>query len=159
MITFVFLFVYKSSGRENSELKELVAQREREKEAALRQQMLANGGNSSPRTGNAATANKFTDILDGHADLNKPKDAFNRVRTPYSSGFLFTVQPDTAQSSLKRQIGVDGAADSTGRGGANGGGVNVPRQKDDALGEGRQRLLKIMKDSSGVGAKGRNGAG
>ena len=139
-------------------MKELIAQREREKEIALRQQMLTSGGNSSPRTGATTAVNKFTNILDGSSDLNKPKDAFNRVRTPYSSGFLFTVQPDTVQSTLlQRQSGVDGAADSTGLGGGSSG--IVPRHKDDALGEGRQRLLKIMKDSSGVGARGRNGAG
>ena len=137
---------------------ELIAQREREKDAVLRQQQASRSGSGSPRSQSASTATKFTDILDGREDANKPKDKFNRVRTPYSSGFLFTVQPETggAGSAGGPKDGNDSAG---GHSGHTRGAVMTTRNKEDGMGEGRQRLLKIMKDSGGVGAKGRNGAG
>jgi transcription factor SPN1 len=81
----------------------------------------ASSSSSSSRGGIAAADHRLDDVLTGKnkADGASAEDARNRVRTPYSNGFLFTVQP-----ALKN--------------------VNKGDIQEKVLGEERMKLVKVM---------------
>jgi hypothetical protein len=85
----------------------------------------------------------------------------NRVRTPYSSGFLFTVQPEYKQKGENGDMAClhtecechkllfIGELKSEGKSAAGSG------NRSDNVGETRQRLLKIMRENKQTAAKSR----
>jgi hypothetical protein len=103
-----------TGGREREELRELAAARIAERARVAEAAEAA--GRSRPQ---------LEDVLTG-VEAAEPtgkqrRDSHLRARTPYSSGFLFTVEPQTETKAVTAA--------------------------EDPLGEGRGRLLRIMKET------------
>jgi hypothetical protein len=89
----------------------------------------SNGGSGGNSTGGGGGLNS---ILGGLADGKKTADT-SRARTPFSSGFLFTVQPEF--KPLRASVGDES-------------GVIL----EEGMDKGRTEMLKVMKKTSRGGA-------
>lgn len=119
-----------SSGYENPEMREIAVlrlQQQRQEEISKLQ--------SSQAATSASGAGGLNTILGGASDAKKNAGS-SRARTPFSSGFLFTVQPEF------KPLRANGGDES--------GGGRVVRE--EGMDEGRTKMLRIMKDTSRGGA-------
>lgn len=117
-----------SSGFENPEMREIAVMR-------LQQQRQDEINKIQSSQGNASGTGKggLNSLLGGVADPKKTADT-SRARTPFSSGFLFTVQPEF------KPIRPNGNEE--------GGRV----YREEGMDESRTKMLRVMKDASRGGA-------
>lgn len=114
-----------SSGYENPEMREIAVMRLQQQRQEELNKMQASQGSGGSGSGG------LNSLLGGTGD-EKKNGGSSRARTPFSSGFLFTVQPEFKPL----------------RGSSNeeGGGARVVRE--EGMDEERTKLLKVMKDTS-----------